>query len=284
MTLQKTVRSALNYRPCRYGAARVDFRGPKKSLTGRYLAFLGGTETYGKFIQTPYCELLEARVGMDCANLGVMNAGLDVFLNEPEILAIAGRAEVTVIQILGAHNMSNRFYRVHPRRNDRFIAASALMQSVFYDVDFSEFNFTRHMLQELSHLASERFSFVREELRNAWCSRMRILLDRIPGEKILLWLADHPPPLKLPQRSLGRDPLFVDSPMIDALRPLVSGVAQVRLSEGARRTSTDGMIFRDLDRAAAERMLGPLAHQEAADTLFQELSPILSRQQKKARN
>jgi len=284
MTIQNGSRRGLDYRPCRYGSARVDFRGPKKACKGRYLAFLGGTETYGKFIQRPFSELLEEQTGLDCANFGVMNAGIDVFLNEPEVLAYAGRAEITVIQIMGAQNMSNRFYRVHPRRNDRFVAASALMHSVFHDVDFSVFNFTRHMLKDVSNQASERFSFVREELRNAWCSRMRVLLDQIPGQKLLLWFADHPPPIKLPQHSLGRDPLFVDSRMIDTLRPLVDGIALVRLSEKAKAVGTKGMIFRDLERNVAARMLGPQAHAEAAEVLLKELQPLLLRQQKKVRH
>lgn len=284
MTLQNRGRRALAYRPCRYGSTRVDFRGPKKDLSGRYVAFLGGNETYGKFIRTPFPELVEKEIGLPCANFGVMNAGVDVFLNEPEVLAFAGQADVTVIQILGAQNMSNRFYRVHPRRNDRFVTASALMRSVFHDIDFSEFNFTRHMLTDVSGQASQRFSFVREELRNAWCARMQILLDRIPGPKLLLWFANHSPPLRLPQKQLGKDPLFVDQQMIETLRPSVSGIARVRLPEAIKRAGTDGMVFRDMDRPAAELMLGPQAHQKAAEVLVRELQPLLTRQKKKARH
>lgn len=276
MTMQRDGHPALDYAPCRYGRTRVDFRGPRKALRGRYVAFLGGTETYGKFIPTPYPQLVERELGVSCVNFGLMNAGLDVFLNEPELLSFAGHAEATVIQIMGAQNISNRLYRVHPRRNDRFLTASALMQSIFHDVDFSEYNFTRHMLKGVSDQAVERFSFVREELKLAWSARMRLLLDRIPGQKLLLWFADHPPPNKLPKRSLGRDPLFVDSNMIDALRPLVSGVVQVRLSEGARRSGTHGMVFRDLDREVAQLMLGPRAHEEAAENLVKRLKPLLA--------
>lgn len=275
MTLQSDGQPVLDYAPCRYGKTRVDFRGPRKALRGRYVAFLGGTETYGKFIPSPYPQLVEREIDVPCVNFGLMNAGLDVFLNEPEVLSFAGHAEATVIQIMGAQNISNRLYRVHPRRNDRFLSVSALMKSIFHDVDFSEYNFTRHMLKGVSNQAVERFSFVREELKSAWSARMRALLTRIPGEKLLLWFADHPPPTRLPKKSLGRDPLFVDSNMIDALRPFVSGVVQVRPSEGARRAGTDGMVFRDLDRQVAEQMLGPKAHEEAALKLAQHLKPLL---------
>lgn len=276
MTLQNDGPQMLDYAPCRYGRTRVDFRGPRRALRGRYVAFLGGTETYGKFIKHPFPQLVERDLGLPCVNFGLMNAGLDVFLNEPEVLSFAGHAEATVIQIMGAQNISNRLYRVHPRRNDRFLSASALMPSIFHDVDFSEYNFTRHMLKGVSQQAVERFSFVREELRSAWSARMRMLLNRIPGQKLLLWFADHPPPLKLPKKSLGRDPMFVDSNMIDALRPYVSGVVRVRLSEKARRAGTAGMVFRELDRKVADKMLGPKAHEEAAVKLVEKLRPLLA--------
>ncbi len=36
---------------------------------------------------------------------------------------------------MGAQNLSNRFYAVHPRRNDRFLRASTLMKTIFREVD-----------------------------------------------------------------------------------------------------------------------------------------------------
>jgi hypothetical protein len=49
----------LSYSPCRYGASRMLFRGPRKRLDQPYLAFVGGTETYGKYIEEPYLALVE---------------------------------------------------------------------------------------------------------------------------------------------------------------------------------------------------------------------------------
>lgn len=281
MSITDREHCALDYRPCRYGASRINFRGPKRELKGRYIAFLGGTETYGKFIQSPFPTLVEQSLGVPCVNFGCVNAGLDVFLHDSDVLAAAAGAEVTVVQILGAQNMSNRFYRVHPRRNDRFVTASALMQSVFRDVDFSEFSFTRHMLKGLSDQASDRFSFVREELRGAWCARMKTLLDRLPGRKILLWFAEHSPPLQLPKSAIGHDPLFVDASMIEDLRPLVDGVAQVRLSDSAKGAGTAGMRYGAMEKPAAKQMLGPLAHEEAARVLVNQLGPLLTKSQRK---
>ncbi|MFT7106724.1 MAG: hypothetical protein ACJAVT_001245 [Yoonia sp.] len=57
---QETIEAELlSYLPCRYGALRMLFRGPRKRLNQPYLAFVGGTETYGKFIGKPYLALVE---------------------------------------------------------------------------------------------------------------------------------------------------------------------------------------------------------------------------------
>ena len=80
-------------------------------------------------------------------------AGVDVFVNDPTIMAACATADITVIQMTGAHNLSNRFYKVHSRRNDRFLSGSPLMAALYPDMDFSEYNFTRHLLSALFETA-----------------------------------------------------------------------------------------------------------------------------------
>ncbi len=149
MILQDQQRVGLDYQPCRYGASRTLFRGPAKSLDGRYVAVLGGTEVYGRFVEQPFPDLLERRLNRTTVNFGCMNAGLDVFINDPVIMRACTQAALTVVQIVGAQNMSNRFYTVHPRRNDRFLRPARRMTEIWPDVDFSEIHFTRHLLKTL---------------------------------------------------------------------------------------------------------------------------------------
>ena len=71
-----------------------------------------------------------------------------------------GCRDATVIQIVSSpRNMSNRFYTVHPRRNDRFIKASALLQTIYREVDFSRVQFyqTHAEMQRLHEVVAERF-------------------------------------------------------------------------------------------------------------------------------
>ena len=207
----------LSYSPCKYGASRMLFRGPKRRLDRPYMAFIGETETYGKFIHKPFPTLVEKAMRQTCINFGCVNGGIDVFVNDPPIMEICNEADMTVVQVMGAHNLSNRFYSVHPRRNDRFLQASTVLQAIFDDVDFSEFSFTRHMLSALHSRSLDRFNIVVEELRSAWVARMTKLLRQIGPRAILLWFSEEEMNNEdwfERESQLQADPLFITAAMI----------------------------------------------------------------------
>ena len=258
---------ALDYFPCRYGASRLLFRGPRRSLERPFIAILGGTETYGKFVPKPFPDLVEDEVGMSVVNLGCMNAGPDVFLNDPGIVEIANRAQLTVLQLIGAINVSNRYYAVHPRRNDRFLHATPLLRAMFREVDFTEFSFTRHMLQALQAVSPDRFEVLAEELRATWVERMKLLLSRITGRRVLFWMSEQPPPPPTGQASLFGAPLLVDAEMVKALRDLADDYVQHITTPNARDEGLSGKAFSPLEAPAAAGLPGPNAHREAALTL-----------------
>lgn len=263
---------ALDYFPCRYGTSRLLFRGPRRALERPYVAVLGGTETYGKYVPKPYPVLIETRTGNNVVNLGCINAGLDVYLNESAVTEIAADAEVVVLQLVGAQNLTNRFYAVHPRRNDRFLGATPMLRTIFRDVDFTEFNFTKHMLMSLYAVSPDRFQVVADELRAAWVSRMKQLMKRLPTRIILLWLATHQPPPAGAGLLRADDPLLVDAEMLAAIRPLASAYAEVVGSPAARALGTAGMAFGPLDAPAAVGLPGPAVHEEVAAIL----APIIA--------
>ncbi|WP_270726109.1 DUF6473 family protein [Shimia sp. Alg240-R146] len=275
MSFAKMDAGEIDYAPCRYGKSRITFRGPKKTLEDAYVAFIGGTETYGKFVPTPFVSLVEDELDMECVNLGCVNAGIDAFLAEPPALDVAQHADVTVIQVMGAQNMSNRYYKVHPRRNDRFIGASQMMQLVFPEVDFSEFHFNRHMLQTLQSRAPERYAMVREELKMAWNARMKLLLNTISGKVILLWVSAHSPDDEVATLELGRDPLFVDRGMLDGLDPLVDGLVEVVVTAEDAVQSTDGMVCSEMEKVAAKVMLGPKVHELTARKVAEKVKDLI---------
>ncbi|MCO4847964.1 MAG: hypothetical protein KC448_08335 [Yoonia sp.] len=263
--------AGLSYAPCRYGMSRIMFRGPKRRLDSPYFAFIGGTETYGKFIDRPFPALIEKDVGRPCVNFGCVNGGVDAFVNDPTIMAACNKAELTVVQIMGANFLSNRFYSVHPRRNDRFLRASTVLQAIYNEVDFSDFTFTRALLGKLHSLSPERFDIVVTELREAWVARMRNMLGQIGPNAVLLWFARvelSDEPWNAVPDPLQVDPLFITKSMIDELRPFVLDVVQAIPSDIAKQQGTKGMYFPPMQSKAASEMLGVACHLEASSALM----------------
>lgn len=268
----------ISYEPCRYGLSRIFFRGPKRKLDQPYLAFLGGTETFGKFIDQPLPGIVENELRRPCVNFGCVNGGVDAFVNDPTIMGACHDAEMTVVQIMGANNLSNRFYSVHPRRNDRFLRASSVLQAIYREVDFADFTFTRHMLGALYEFSPDRFDIVVKELRDAWVARMRNMLGQIGKRSVLLWFSREDmtnTSWQERENPIAVDPLFITADMVDQLRDMVMDVVVARPSSLALGQGTQGMVFPPMQAKAAADMLGPQAHREAAAILAPRLRDAL---------
>ncbi len=263
---------ALDYLPYRHGASRLVFRGPRRDLGAPYVAFLGGTQTFGKFIEQPYPLKVEHLTGVASINLGQINAGLDVFANETVLHEISRNARVTVLEVLGAAHLGNPFYAVHPRRNDRFLRASKSLKELFPEVDFTQFNFTQHMLQHLWQLDAERFGFVKRMLQRVWVRRMRQLSKKLGTNVVLLKLDVHETGNDWPDHML-KGPAFVTDKMLDRLGALVKATVLVPSPVVSRKREVQGMVFNLFQEKAALALQGPEYHSAVAHAL----RPVLDR-------
>ncbi|MBK0327712.1 hypothetical protein I5535_10405 [Rhodobacteraceae bacterium F11138] len=261
---------ALDDVPCRYGTSRLLVRGPERSLDEPYVAFLGSSDTYGKFIDRPFPALAEDKLGVPCINLGCVNAGVDAILQDDEIMRIAGAAECAVVQAPEAQNLSNRFYRVHPRRNDRFLEATPLLAAIYDEVDFTDFHFNKHMLFTLYTLSPRRFEAVRLELQDAWVARMRLMLRQLGGRAVVLWLRhdDESGPL-------GPDPLMVTAEMLAQLKSDSLNVLEIPVSAAGQTGEMSQMRFGSLEAPAAELAIGPGSHRSIAVDVATVLGPLI---------
>lgn len=257
-------RGALRLTPCSYGLSKVQFRGPRRPTDGRFVAFLGGSETFAKYIPQPYPELVEAAIGEVCVNLGCQSAGPDVFLQDSAVQSLCHDAVMTVIQVPGAVNISNGFYRVHPRRNDRFVAPSEKLVALYPEIDFAEIAFTGHLIERLRSVCDARFAHVRAYLQDIWIKRMTQLIEQAGSTVVLLWFASRAPSGDVERAGdAAQDPALVNRAMLEALRPNVADIIEVVGEHGI----TDGMSFAPLDALSAREMLGEAAHVAAAKAL-----------------
>lgn len=272
MSFNQRGQMPLDYETVTYSGSVLRFRAPWVDMAQPFVLCLGGSETFGRFLHAPYPAQISDTLGVPVLNMGVMNAGLDVALNDVAIRRAVGEAQAIVLQVTGAQNMTNRFYSVHPRRNDRFVKATSILRTIYRDVDFTEFHFTRHLLTHLKTLSEDRFAILREELQIAWRARMlRFIRDaKVPVH--LLWIANRSPGQPEPSDALGSDPLFVTSEMVEAVAEeaasLTCAVAEASIHENATR----GMFYASREEAAARALPGPDVHAQAARALAAKLA------------
>lgn len=262
----------LDYGAVAYPGSVLRFRGPARAMDRPYVLCLGGSETFGRFIATPFPAQLDTALDCDVVNMGVMNAGLDVLMNDAAIQHAVQGANAVVLQITGAPNMTNRFYSVHPRRNDRFTRATRTLRTIYHEVDFTEFHFTRHLLTHLRALSADRFDILRTELQTAWRARIRAYLSRLSVPVHLLWLSTRGPDDSVGRSGLGADPLFVTGEMLEEIAPLASSLTVIAPTGRRRRGATRGMFFAPAEAAAARALPGPDLHDLAASQLRTQLS------------
>lgn len=136
--------------------------------------------------------------------------GVDYHLGDSTLAETAATATAFALLLPPLGNLSNAYYTVHPRRNDRFVRARPALKSLFPEVDFAQFAFTGHVLRALAVTCPERFAMVRHEVATTWELRVQLLLQRLPTRGVLI---DLPAPAWLPRppiRGEGRRRLALD--------------------------------------------------------------------------
>lgn len=257
---------------CSYGESRLRVRGPARELRAPYMSFIGGTEVFGRFVERPFPQGVEGQVGVACVNLGSVNAGVDSFVYDDSLLDIAAAGDLTILQVMGAQNLTNSFYKVHPRRNDRFLRAYDALVHLYPEVDFTDFHFNKHLLTSLRDVSQDRFDRVCANLQETWITRMGRMISALEGRVVLLWLRYD----MGASETLGPSPTLVEPGMIDVLRPTVRDVIELDVLTSEQAQDIPGMIFGPMDLPAAQVMLGPKEHDRIADEVAARLLRVLA--------
>ena len=227
MFFDSSTQRQIDYQLCRYGKSTLLFRGPRQRIDLRYVAFLGGTETYGKDIERPFPQIIESEISVPSLNLGCISGGLEIILQEPELLRLCNRADATVFQIPSALTVSNRFYSVRSRRNTIVKEVSQVLSALYSGSDLQKSQNVVSLLNQLKTESESRLSLILDELAETWTNRMREILRRIDNPTILLWLSTKEP--EDPENyDLGTsEPLFVNREMLEELRGDVAAIVEV---------------------------------------------------------
>ena len=205
---------------CQYGNSKNLFRGPKKSCKHSYGVCLGDAGTFGGKVPDPFSAMLEREMDMPIFNLGAQHSGVGFYTEDDAIHEIVENAQVVFIEAPSVVNQSNPFYRVHPRRNDRFVTALGPLYDLFPEADFVECHFTKHLITKLISIDSARADIVFRALHGEWVRNLTIMRARWRAKTVIYWY-------KKPQAS---HPEF-EFPVVDLIRfypELYNAVSQVK--------------------------------------------------------
>ncbi len=256
---------------CQYGTSKLQFRGPRRALDGSYLACIGGDETFGRFVDSPFAAVLEGQLDRKCVNFGSLLCGIEALCSDAQLLELANKAELCVVQLPGALGQSNRFYRVHPRRNDRFLSPTPDLLSLYPEADFTDVHFVRHLLNRLHAYSDARFEVVAHELRLRWRDSLTAFLQQLQPPVILLCLQTEGEIARENAGALGCEPVFVEAAMVEELAPFCEDIVVTTVRLSGDSDELEDMLFGTLQQPMAAHMLGPATHRNIADVLSQSI-------------
>lgn len=273
-----SVQSGLECQTYRFGRSRQRFRAPMPDLSKPYVAFIGGSEVFGKFVDRPYPLILADRLKVQCANWGTPGAGPSFFLKDPVVLEACSRAEVCVVSVMSAVPMSNRLYTVFKRRNGRLRTTSEMLRALYPKLDLSEFRFVHNMLHRMYRENRDNFRLLEIELRQAWVARMRELLDDIETARLLVWMSTRRPDESVFSGGRGSfvtPPAFVTREMLEEVRPMVDQVIEYVAAPSAAEDRAGERSYDPRFDRMAPMMPGQTMHEQLADALAQPLKDML---------
>lgn len=251
---------------CSYGISKELFRGPAPNFDRPFIAFVGGTETLGPYHPHPYPSRVGAELGVGVLNLGIKNAGFDVFLRDKELLRAANHAEALVLETLSPANQSNAYYRVHPRRNDRVVEVMGALRRQVPGLDTGDIHFTGHLLRDVAGLSRGAWEELRAELHLCWVERLSALVERMDIPVHMIHLVD---------RRAGLSARLIDGDLLRAAEAQVDSVTTIHPSMDARAEGTTAMSVLPEEAPMAAAMLSTAAHVEIAEAVAAVLAPGL---------
>lgn len=172
-----------------YDFQGLELRGPKLDNT-KYIAYIGASQTFGRYCQEPYPHLLSKRLNMGTLNFGIGGKGPTYFLKNKTIIEAVNRAELVIIQVLSGRSIGNSVFesRDGGMHGIRLIDGKRMRS----DYIFSELISGK----DKRGLSKEFMENLVKEIRGNYVSATIELLKAIQPPKVLLWLSTRTPEYK----------------------------------------------------------------------------------------
>jgi hypothetical protein len=186
---------------------------PERLERGRYIACVGGAQTFGCFCENPFTRLLQQALGVPVVNFGIGGAGPSFFLQNEKVFGILNEAACTIVQVMSGRSESNSvFYTgglayITRRSDGRRLGARKAYQS---------------LLRQKIILGRKDLKRIISETRDNWVQNYRSLFEKIDVPVVLLWFAMREPDFRERylhvSTLLGKFPHLVNREMMEAIK------------------------------------------------------------------
>ena len=195
-------------------------RGPKPDHLekGRYIACIGGAQTFGCFCENPFPRLLQKALNLPVVNYGIGGAGPSFFLKREALFEVLNKAACTIVQVMSGRSESNSVFDtgglayVTRRSDGRRMGARAAYQKLLH----------RKMLFGKKHLKR-----IVAETRENWVRNSMSLIRKIEAPVVLFWFAMREPDYREHyihvSTLLGGFPHLVNRKMLEAAKKEADG-------------------------------------------------------------
>ncbi|MFM1873508.1 MAG: hypothetical protein RL398_2930 [Planctomycetota bacterium] len=159
-----------------------EFRGPAPDLSRPYAAFIGGAQTFGRFVARPFAQAVADELGMQCLNLGIGGAG-PRFALQPPVLELLNGAAIVVVQFFSGRSASCTLFDNgrQGRNSGKYLPTGKHMS---YE------QFFKNLLARAEPALVER---IVRETREDYAHSMREVAAAIKAPKVALWISRRRP-------------------------------------------------------------------------------------------
>lgn len=172
-----------------YDFQGLELRGPKLD-NSKYIAYIGASQTFGRFCLEPYPNLLGQKLDLGTLNLGVGGKGPAYFLNNPTILEAINKAELVILQVLSGRSTGNSVFESTDggMHGIRLIDGQKMRSDRFYSELING--------RDKRGLSQEFMKNLVKETRENYIKLNVELLEAIKPPTIFLWLSTRTPEYK----------------------------------------------------------------------------------------
>lgn len=269
-------KSFMDYNPVRWTDKGVRFRGSTATtMKEDYGVFIGAGQTFGRFVEDPFPDIVSRAIGIPSINLGMGGAGPGRYLN-PDLKEIINGSRFCVVQVMSGRSSANDLFDAKTGEN-------------FYGLDKGDLGragFARKIAQHLiTTNDEEEIRYYRHELRRAWLSEMWQLVRSIEVPKLLFYISKRSPedlPDYKKTRELGGAfPQFIDRKTLNAIIPYFNDYAECVSTEGSPHSVMQKDEPVPLDMGGGRMVMAntyypsPQMHEVAAEKLVPVVSKML---------